>query len=104
MPRQALPTFRLSRSSALAPSACLQPFALLLHQGLSRYATNTSVTVQREWKKIEGRFETIQFVDDSKELYQLIGQIMRQIRSNGPPSRRVLDRGLSDLSGRWPVR
>ena len=69
-------------------------FALLLHQGLSRYATNTSVTVQREWKKIEGRFETIQFVDDSKELYQLIGQIMRQIRSNGTPSRTVLDRGL----------
>ena len=69
-------------------------FALLLHQGLSRYATNTSVTVQREWKKIEGRFETIQFVDDSKELYQLIGQIMRQIRSNGPPPRKILDRGL----------
>ena len=68
--------------------------ALLLHQGLSRYATNTSVTVQREWKKIEGRFETLQFVDDSKELYQLIGQIMRQIRSGGPPPRKVLDRGL----------
>ena len=69
--------------------------ALLLHQGLSRYATNTSVTVQREWKKIEGRFETIQFVDDSKELYQLIGQIMRKIRSSEAPSRRVLARGLS---------
>ena len=68
--------------------------ALLLHQGLSRYATNTSVTVQREWKKIEGRFETIQFVDDSKELYQLIGQIMRQVRLKGPPPRKVLDRGL----------
>ncbi|MDE0024766.1 MAG: hypothetical protein OXP69_10180 [Spirochaetaceae bacterium] len=68
--------------------------ALLLHQGLSRYATNTSVTVQREWKKIEGRFETIQFVDDSKELYQLIGQIMRQIRLKGHPPRKVLDRGL----------
>ena len=34
--------------------------ALLLHQGLIRYANNTSVTVQREWKKIEGRFETVQ--------------------------------------------
>ena len=68
--------------------------ALLLHQGLSRYATNTSVTVQREWKKIEGRFETIQFVDDSKELYQIIGQIMRQIRPSGPPRRGTLARGL----------
>ena len=69
--------------------------ALLLHQGLSRYATNTSVTVQREWKKIEGRFETIQFVDDSKELYQIVGQIMRQIRSSELPPRRALTRGLS---------
>ena len=68
--------------------------ALLLHQGLSRYATNTSVTVQREWKKIEGRFETIQFVDDSKELYQLIGQIMRQMRSSGAPRPEMLARGL----------
>ena len=68
--------------------------ALLLHQGLSRYATNTSVTVQREWKKIEGRFETIQFVDNSKELYQLIGQIMRQMRSSGPPRPEILARGL----------
>ena len=68
--------------------------ALLLHQGLSRYATNTSVTVQREWKKIEGRFETIQFVDNSKELYQLIGQIMRQMRSSEPPRCEELARGL----------
>ena len=68
--------------------------ALLLHQGLSRYATNTSVTVQREWKKIEGRFETIQFVDDSKELYQIVGQIMRQIRSSKRPPPRMLTRGL----------
>ena len=69
-------------------------FALLLHQGLSRYATNTSVTVQREWKKIEGRFETIQFVDDSKELYQIVGQIMRQIRSSKRLPRKALTRGL----------
>ena len=69
-------------------------FALLLHQGLVRYATNTSVTVQREWKKIEGRFETVQFVDDSKELYQLVGRIVRQLRSSGPPARDLVDRGV----------
>ena len=67
---------------------------LLLHQGLIRYATNTSVTVQREWKKIEGRFETFQFVDDSKELYQLVSQIVRQIRSSDPPARDVVERGI----------
>ena len=69
-------------------------FVLLLHQGLIRYATNTSVTVQREWKKIEGRFETVQFVDDSKELYQLVGQIVRHVRPSGPPTRDLTERGV----------
>ena len=69
-------------------------FTLLLHQGLIRYATNTSVTVQREWKKIEGRFETVQFVDDSKELYQLVSQIVRHIRPAGPPTRDLAERGV----------
>jgi hypothetical protein len=68
--------------------------ALLLHQGLIRYATNTSVTVQREWKKIEGRFETVQFVDDSKELYQLVSQIVRESRSMGPPEPDVVERSV----------
>ena len=69
-------------------------FALLLHQGLIRYAANTSVTVQREWKKIEGRFETVQFVDDSKELYQLVSRIVRDLRSSGAPARNALRRGV----------
>ena len=69
-------------------------FTLLLHQGLIRYANNTSVTVQREWKKIEGRFETVQFVDDTKELYQLVSQIVCQIRSTGPPARDLVERGV----------
>ena len=68
--------------------------ALLLHQGLIRYATNTSVTVQREWKKIEGRFETVQFVDDSKELYQLVSQIVRRSRAVAPPARDVVERSV----------
>ena len=68
--------------------------ALLLHQGLIRYATSTSVTVQREWKKIEGRFETVQFVDDSKELYQLVSQIVRHIRPCDGPARELTERGL----------
>ncbi len=68
--------------------------ALLLHQGLIRYAANTSVTVQREWKKIEGRFETVQFVDDSKELYQLVSQIVRQSRSVDPPAPDMVERSI----------
>ena len=75
-------------------------FALLLHQGLGRYATNTSVTVQREWQKIEGRFETVQFVDDSKELYQLVSRIVRQIRTSGPPAGDLVERSVK----KWFIR
>lgn len=50
--------------------------ALLLHQTILNYAGNAPQSIKKEWKKIEGRFETIQYVDDSKELYQLIAQVM----------------------------
>ena len=52
-------------------------FTVLMHQGLLNYATNLPQSSKREWKKIEGRFETIQYVDDSKEIYKLISQIIR---------------------------
>ena len=58
--------------------------ALLLHQSLMRYAAGVSLTVQQEWRKIEGRFETIQFVDDSREVYELIAQILSQNSSRSP--------------------
>ena len=49
---------------------------LLLHQELLQYAGNMPQSVRAEWKKIEGRFRTIQYVDDSKEVYRLIGEIV----------------------------
>ena len=67
---------------------------LLLHQGLMRYAMNTAVAVQHEWKKIEGRFETVQFVDDSKELYQLVARIVRDMRACDSPPRAKIDQGV----------
>ena len=30
--------------------------------------------VRTEWRKIEGRFQTIQYIDDSKEIYRLIAE------------------------------
>ncbi len=56
---------------------------LMLHQGLLNYAKNVSQTVRIEWKKIEGRFETIQYVDDSKELYSLVGDVINLIKPAG---------------------
>jgi hypothetical protein len=67
-------------SRAANPSVSM---ALLMHQGLLHYGGNVPQTVRNEWKKIEGRFHQIQYVDDSKELYRLIATV---VRSNAPSS------------------
>jgi len=35
-----------------------------------------SQSARNEWTKIEGRFKTIQYVDDSKETYELIANVI----------------------------
>ena len=56
--------------------------ALFLHQSLANYATGLSQTVRKEWKKVEGRFETVQFVDDSAEITSLIADIVASMRGS----------------------
>ena len=52
-------------------------FGVTLHQSLLHYAQQMSSSVRTEWQKISGRFETIQYVDDSKEIYRLIADIIQ---------------------------
>ncbi|KKL61579.1 hypothetical protein LCGC14_2193890, partial [marine sediment metagenome] len=56
---------------------------LILHQGLLHYAGQMSQSVRAEWTKIEGRFRTIQYVDDSKEIYRLIAEVLEANRPEG---------------------
>lgn len=85
-------------------------FGLLMHQGLLQYATGLSQSMLAEWRKVEGRFDPIQYVDDSRELYRLIGKIVKAHRSLedlplGHPdlSNRTLEAGLlSDLEDELP--
>lgn len=58
--------------------------AVFLHQSLANYASGLSQTVRKEWKKIEGRFEIVQFVDDSRELTALVGEIINTSRAFYP--------------------
>jgi hypothetical protein len=51
-------------------------FGLFLHQDLLRYAGTMPQSVRAEWTKIEGRFRTMQYIDDSKELYRLIAAVV----------------------------
>ena len=68
-----------SRSSTVPVS-----LVLLLHRSLLGYATGLPPGLRREWAKIEGRFQTIQYLDDSTELYELIGSLVAEERSSEP--------------------
>jgi hypothetical protein len=58
-------------------------FSLLLHQSFARYASNLPAYVRTEWAKIEGRFKQINYIEDSKEIYELISQVIA--RGSGQP-------------------
>ena len=57
-------------------------FTCFLHQSLSNYSSGLSQSIRNEWKKIEGRFETIQYVDDGSEVLRLIGKIVNLLRTD----------------------
>jgi len=52
---------------------------LILHQNFLHYADNLSQTARNGWKKIEGRFETIHYVEDSCEIYELIASVISNL-------------------------
>jgi hypothetical protein len=76
---------------ARQPSASL---TLLLHQNLLAYATVLNQTSRNEWRKIEGRFQQVRFVEDSQELYELAATVIAERRPQGlvPPGEAALRR------------
>ncbi|NBX33430.1 MAG: hypothetical protein EBR07_12010, partial [Planctomycetes bacterium] len=63
---------------------------VLLHQGFSAYAATAPDTVRREWQKIEGRFERVEYIDDSKELLRLLVELteaQHRTQTNVPSAR-----------------
>ena len=56
--------------------------ALLMHQPMVQYAGSAPQGVRNEWAKIAGRFETVEFVDDSRETYRLLAEAMQARRGS----------------------
>lgn len=69
-----------SRSSSVPVS-----LVLLLHRSLLGYAAGLAPGLRREWAKIEGRFETLQYVDDSNEVYELVASLVEEDRPATAP-------------------
>jgi hypothetical protein len=63
---------------SVRPSGPTCSLTLLLHQNVLAYAQDLNQTSRNEWRKIEGRFDQMRFVEDSRELYALIGTIVRE--------------------------
>jgi hypothetical protein len=71
----------VSRSEAMPAT-----LGLFLHQSLLHYAGTMTQTVRSEWTKIEGRFQTLQYVDDSKEIYRLVAEVVSSRRQCKKPT------------------
>jgi len=72
-------------------------FCLILHQGLLHYASGIPQAMRTDWKKVEGRFKTIQYVDDSKEIYRLIGEVVSSRRPRGFDPQRISGKAKKSL-------
>ena len=48
---------------------------LITHMSVSQYATKLPVAIQKEWAKIEGRFQESSFYDRSANYYKLIARV-----------------------------
>ena len=75
------------------PTASL---TLLLHQNLLAYAGALNPTSRNEWRKIEGRFHQLRFVEDSRELYKLVAAGIAERRSVAPNDADI--RGLGAIA------
>ena len=49
-----------------------------LHQAFDEYAAGLSTTQQQEWRKIQGRFEDISFVESTGQMLKIITRSMKQ--------------------------
>lgn len=71
-------------SRADGPSGSL---TLLMHQNLLAYAGRLNQATRTEWRKVEGRFSSLRFVEDSAELYDLVADVIRDTRPPRGPGR-----------------
>ena len=73
-------------------------FTVLMHQNFFHYASALSQTARNAWRKIEGRFASIRFVDDSKEMHQLTAWVVAQSRPAGmkPPKKAVFNAAAAE--------
>lgn len=60
---------------ASRPTASL---TVLMHQNLLSYAGRLNQSSRNEWRKVEGRFTPIRFLEDSFEIFELLAEVIAE--------------------------
>jgi len=91
---------RLAERASRASGPTLS-LTLLLHQNMLAYASRLNETTRTEWRKIEGRFETIRLIEDSQEIYKLVGEVVSTLRPAKFKSKAVIGLAQKVKNARW---
>jgi hypothetical protein len=93
--------FVLQRVAELAVRSddCPIGVVTVLHQAFERYAANLPPTTRDEWRKIQGRFQDVAFVEEAGQLLTLIGSAVG-LRATVPAELRahaesIVDTGIT---------
>ena len=72
--------YLLQELAELAFSNHETKFALvvMLHQSIEQYATGLGATLKNEWAKVQGRFESIPFIDTSEQTLIIVAKAIEQ--------------------------
>ena len=75
-------------------------FTILLHQTFFHYVGNLSQAARNSWRKIEGRFGLVRYVEDSREMYELIASVIERSRDiRRPPTLKASEKAAERALG-----
>ena len=63
---------------ALANHSAKFAIVVMLHQSIEQYATGLGATLKNEWAKVQGRFESIPFIDTSEQTLIIVTKAIEQ--------------------------
>ena len=86
---------------AVRPGGPVISLTLLLHQNLLAYAGNLNQSGRNEWRKVEGRFDHLRFIEDSRELYRLVAAVLAARMGERPPAPRFGKVAKAAAAARW---
>ena len=77
---------------------CLQ-LVLITHKPIAQYAANYSQDLVNEWKKIEGRFKTIELISQTSKIYEIMSNVILKQQDKWEPFKHEHEEEFKNLHG-----